>query len=765
MLQENSTDAVRSALKDASLQSEFLQTVIRRQSERFGSTMLQDQANIAESVSRVVGGMMANPTPFRMVSAWNRYLVDASERAVLTADAFRRWSDANGDHLENGSPPPLVYDYDLIMDGAHQPKPTNYILLKIRPPAGMSIDNAKRPYIIIDPRAGHGGGIGGFKPDSQVGIALSSGHPVYFVAFRVDPEPGQTLADVCHTEAAFVAEVERLHPKSAKPIVVGNCQAGWATAIMAATHPELTGPIVLNGTPMSYWAGNIGEYPMRYTAGVIGGLALTLMSSDMGAGIYDGANLVYNFEQLNPSRNWFRKYFDLYRDIDHGDERFVDFERWWGAYYLLTDEEIRWIVETLFVGNYLGKNQAQLDLGVPIDLKKIRVPIICFASEGDSITPPAQALNWILDTYADEYEIMSLGQRIVYMVHEKVGHLGIFVSSSIAKKEHKGMASVLELIETLPPGLYEMDIEDENPADDNFVVSLRERTFADLADLTGDRRDEDAFAGVARASEAVAEMYETFARPVFKSMFSNAGAEFMRATHPLRVRKHLFSTGTPVSVGVKSAAERVSEDRHKVEDENPFIQAERLWADMVELQWDMFRDMKEAAAEWTFFSLWTTPWAMAYGRPKTKRRYLEKTERLDVLPKVQDALERLEDGGVAAGIVRIVLELKEKHGGRLELGHVERFASAVRTMAPFKSIPEKRRRELLERQRIIYHVAPDRGLDSIPLLIRTAADRKMAEAVIKYIIGSEKPADKSEAQRAWNDARKIIGAEKVGVEA
>jgi Protein of unknown function (DUF3141) len=46
-------------------------------------------------------------------------------------------------------------------------------------------------------------------------------------------------------------------------------------------------------------------------------------------------------------------------------------------------------------------------------------------------------------TYADEHEIKIRGLRIIYMVHEKVGHLGIFVSSSIAK--------ILRLIAELRP--------------------------------------------------------------------------------------------------------------------------------------------------------------------------------------------------------------------------------------------------------------------------------------------------------------------------
>ena len=95
------------------------------------------------------------------------------------------------------------------------------------------------------------------------------------------------------------------------------------------------------------------------------------------------------------------------------------------------------------------RDEAHLEPGRPLDLKAIRSPIIVFASWGDNITPPQQALNWIVDTYADEHEITIRGQRIIYMVHDKVGHLGIFVSSSIAKKEHAEVASTMKTIEAL----------------------------------------------------------------------------------------------------------------------------------------------------------------------------------------------------------------------------------------------------------------------------------------------------------------------------
>ena len=54
---------------------------------------------------------------------------------------------------------------------------------------------------------------------------------------------------------------------------------------------------------------------------------------------------------------------------------------------------------------------------------------------GDNITPPQQAFNWVVDIYGDE-EIKARGQTIVDLVHENIGHLGIFVSGEVAKKEH-----------------------------------------------------------------------------------------------------------------------------------------------------------------------------------------------------------------------------------------------------------------------------------------------------------------------------------------
>lgn len=238
-------------------------------------------------------------TPFSPLGAWH-YAVDAVQRSLLFWDTLRERGTQYVERAAQGLAPVLHFDYDVVLDGRQFERPVNYALVHIRPPEGVIVDAARRPYLIIDPRAGHGPGIGGFKDDSQVGVALRAGHPVYFVVFFQEPEPGQTLLDVCAAEQVFVRKVRERHPDSLKPAIVGNCQGGWAAMMLASSSADDTGPIVINGAPMSYWSGawsdGPGDNPMRYAGGLLGGTWLASFSSDLGNGKFDGAYLVQNFE-------------------------------------------------------------------------------------------------------------------------------------------------------------------------------------------------------------------------------------------------------------------------------------------------------------------------------------------------------------------------------------------------------------------------------------------------------------------------------------
>ena len=92
---------------------------------------------------------------------------------------------------------------------------------------------------------------------------------------------------------------------------------------------------------------------MRYAGGMLGGSWLASLTADLGNGKFDGAHLVQNFENLNPANSLWDKYYHLFDKADTEPPRFLEFERWWGGYYLMNREEIEWITRNLFVGNKL----------------------------------------------------------------------------------------------------------------------------------------------------------------------------------------------------------------------------------------------------------------------------------------------------------------------------------------------------------------------------------------------------------------------------
>ena len=232
---------------------------------------------------------------------------------------------------------------------------------------------------------------------------------------------------------------ERHEQADGKPTLIGNCQAGWQILMMAALEPDLAGPILVAGTPLSYWAGVRGKYPMRYLGGLLGGTWLTWLMGDLGDGVFDGAWLISNFEFNNPANTFWKKPYNVYANVDTEAKRYLEFEKWWGNPVLLNADEMRFIVDELFVGNRLTAGKIAMSDGERIDLRKIKSPIIVFCSFGDDITPPQQALDWILDLYDSVDEIIANEQTIIYSLHQSIGHLGIFRLGQGREKGARGI--------------------------------------------------------------------------------------------------------------------------------------------------------------------------------------------------------------------------------------------------------------------------------------------------------------------------------------
>jgi len=697
-----------------------------------------------------------NPTvaaPKWLFDAWE-YTFDAAQRQILFWDVLRKRGNNYIEHLRNGQPPVLTFHYEMILDGRTFEKPVNFALVRIVDrrsenrgcPEGAerrkgdrrkAPEMPKRPIVIIDPRAGHGPGIGGSKRDSEIGMALDHGHPVYFILFYTEPMPGQTLKHVVEAEERFIEEVFRRHPESGNPAIMGNCQAGWASALLCADRPDIAGPLILNGAPMSYWAGVSGVNPMRYRGGMLGGVWLTSMLCDLGNGKFDGAHLVWNFESLNPANTYWSKNYRVYSEIDTEEERFLNFEKWWGGFYIMNAEEIHFIVSNLFVGNKLEQGTLELHEGEPLSLKNIQSPIVVFASRGDNITPPQQALAWIPRVYRSIDEIKGLGQVIVYIIHEDIGHLGIFVAASVAKKEHKEIIRSSEMIDFLPSGLYEMVIEGDVTKGD-YTTHFEERTLEDITALGDPPEAEEDFGVVAQVSEFNDRVYRSFLSPWVRAWTTELSAEMTRWLHPLRLQRYSVSDMNPLLRHLGAAAAQVRVHRKAAREGNPFSACERALSGFIEDWFNFYRDCRDRGQESLFRAVYGHE-ALHYSsiaagtiRAMTGENELEMSWKDYETWLRQRWLEAADRGGPAEGFVRAMIAMAR--AGRV-IGH--RHYAVAEEIAKTHRVLQKIRpaafRRMVKEQYCILEAGEEQALAALSGLIPDENDRDEALALARRI--------------------------------
>jgi hypothetical protein len=192
------------------------------------------------------------------------------------------------------------------------------------------------------------------------------------------------------------------------------------------------------------------------------------------------------------------------------------------------------------------------------------------------------------------------------VLHESVGHLGIFVGGEVARKEHDQLVASLAILESLPPGLYEMRLQAKDARDvqrwdslepGDYTVHYEHRTMQDILALNPEGRDEEAlFSTIAKVSEFNAQCYKTLMRPWVKAMASRGVGDAIGGMHPLRLQRQLLSDASPAAPFIRGLAAQVRARRKAADPDNPLREVEqRLDATMTALL-HAYRDQRDAYA-------------------------------------------------------------------------------------------------------------------------------------------------------------------------
>jgi hypothetical protein len=360
---------------------------------------------------------------------------------------------------------------------------------------------------------------------------------------------------------------------------------------------------------------------------------------------------------------------------------------------------------------------------------------VLFASMGDNITPPQQAFNWVADVYGSTEEIKARGQVIVGLLHQDIGHLGIFVSGKVARKEHRQIVSVLKSIESLPPGLWAMQIAERRGAGGRteYDVQFVERRLEDLVARLNrlKREDEKPFEAVAKIAEFNQRAYELFARPLVQSMSSEPLAQAGREYHPLRLSRWAWSDVNPALWWLAGAAQWTQAHRAPAADDNLLRQLEAQGADALAATLDYGRDLRDALSEASFF--------LVYG-PLFGAYLAEDTDDDAATPPaaddsaVQAALRDAAHGGLPAAIARTAV-LLAGDGEPLPLARLQRNAELQRDYAHLlPALPADHWRRLRGQQEIVVRQDPERALAALPALLADDDDRRRYLALFRTLL-------------------------------
>ncbi|MDA3898762.1 MAG: DUF3141 domain-containing protein [Desulfobacteraceae bacterium] len=395
--------------------------------------------------------------------------------------------------------------------------------------------------------------------------------------------------------------------------------------------------------------------------------------------------------------------------------------------------------------------------GRRIDLKNLQDPILVFASNGDNITPPQQALNWIVKVWKSVDELKRHQQVVVYLVHETINHLGIFVSGKISRKEHKEIIASIDLIEYLSPGLYEMVIE-EDASEDRNKVRFETRDMDDILALDDGLSDEDNFMPVASISKFNDHLYRTFISPGVQSMVNGFSAEFLRQLHPLRMSRYAFADINPLMHGFKFLAPKVKENRRPVSPDNPYAKLEKNVSELISDSLNMFRDLRDQNQEFWFKSMYGNPWTLSF---------FEKPEdattddiSIDDNTYLIEWLDMVEDGGFAEGVVRIMVAMAHVDE-MLKRSALKTFNHIVEADERLKSLSVGDFKQMIRQQSCILHADRDKAIKALAKLIPNKKDQATAIKIAEQMALADQVFN-GEEKALLNHIRKSLGLIKPG---
>jgi hypothetical protein len=315
-----------------------------------------------------------------------------------------------------------------------------------------------------------------------------------------------------------------------------------------------------------------------------------------------------------------------------------------------------------------------------------------------------------------------------------VGHLAIFVGTKVAAREHSQFINYMDLIDGLPPGLYEIVITDKRGSDvgaellvGNYNVRIEMRDISDIQALGHNSlEDERAFETVRRVSELNNALYASFVQPWLKAAITPQVAAATLAMQPLRLGYALFADQNPMMRWVAPLAERARAERKPVAAENPFLKAQRQFSDRMTQWLEALGELRDQTEETVFHAIYGAPWLQAWmgvsrldGPPRPKPGTSPEHEAA-LAAKIEELRSTMTEGGPLEAAVRSLVYVAMGQG----VVDARSFETLRRILEDYPEITLQHYKSVVRTQWAMLTIDQKSALSALPSLLPEDAEAR-----------------------------------------
>jgi poly(3-hydroxyalkanoate) synthetase len=239
------------------------------------------------------------------------------------------------------------------------------------------------PALIDAPHAGHTAMIADYhKGQSLVETLLANGIAHVVLTDWKSATDDMKDFEIDNYLAEIIVAIDDL---GGRVNLVGLCQGGWVSAMIAARFPNKINSLVLAGAPIDTDAGNgaikrmVHESPTSFYDELVA----------LGGGLMKGKYMLQGWKNMHPEQHYIQDQVDLYEHID--DPAYLHKEETFNSWYENPiDLPGRWylqVITQLFKENRLAKSEF-MGLGRKLNLHDIKCPTYLLAGASDDITTP-----------------------------------------------------------------------------------------------------------------------------------------------------------------------------------------------------------------------------------------------------------------------------------------------------------------------------------------------------------------------------------------